>query len=405
MKNREVILFTDTYPFGTGEEFLAAEMDFLSGGFRLITVVPLRHGGSSRARPLPANVRVTEPLLPTDSSLYLALKGVFNLSPIAPMLREFFEMAAWQRAQRLRKWLEAASIVRHVLRSHLLRETLAAAGPDALLYFYWASGTAWAAPFMEASLPMVSRFHGFDLYEERKEFAGRIPFRKRLLERVRSAVFISEHGLRYLTGKYPGMDFDGRVFRLGVKRSPPLRTCEDGTFRVASCSRIVPLKRIDLISRALAMVDFPVEWVHFGDGPDRRRIELLARDLPAAVSCRITGWLPNTEVRRQLSEGGFNLFLNVSETEGAPVSLMEALATGIPVMATAVGGTPELIDDSVGTLLPPYVNAENLAGFIADFRNSDSRRASCSTNALARWRERADADRNYPQFVRFLQDL
>lgn len=53
-------------------------------------------------------------------------------------------------------------------------------------------------------------------------------------------------------------------------------------------------------------------------------------------------------------DNGWNsdLFLNISESEGVPFSIMEALSAGIPVMATDVGGTAEIIDDTVGRLLP-----------------------------------------------------
>jgi glycosyltransferase involved in cell wall biosynthesis len=56
--------------------------------------------------------------------------------------------------------------------------------------------------------------------------------------------------------------------------------------------------------------------------------------------------------------------VNLSSSEGVPLSIMEALAMGVPVVATAAGGTGEMVDDSVGALLPVEVDAAIAAAAI-----------------------------------------
>ena len=61
-----------------------------------------------------------------------------------------------------------------------------------------------------------------------------------------------------------------------------------------------------------------------------------------------------------------DLFLNVSEYEGVPVSVMEAQSFGIPVIATAVGGTPEIVNEENGFLLPENPSQDEIASAIYD---------------------------------------
>jgi len=93
----------------------------------------------------------------------------------------------------------------------------------------------------------------------------------------------------------------------------------------------------------------------------------------------------------------------VSETEGAPLAIMEALSGGIPVLATAVGGSPELVDGDVGTLLPVSLTAQELAGAIRAFVGDKTRCERLSRNARERWGKIADARKTYGVFADALQ--
>jgi glycosyltransferase involved in cell wall biosynthesis len=402
--SKKIVLFTDSYPFGRAETFVSVELEYLCRAFESVVVVPLRYGGLPEPRPIPGNAAVLGPLLPSDSRATLLAQGLLSRAPIAPMLSELVSPRASVRRIFLKKWVEAASTARAVLAHRGLRDLLRKADARTILYFYWGANAAWAAPFLETDAPIVSRFHGFDLYEERSDFGGSIPFRKLFLKRLRWAFFVSEHGLRYLSRKYPEEVPPSRVFRLGVEDAGRSRLSGDGILRITTCSRIVPLKRLDLLAEALRLVDFPVRWRHFGDGPDRRRIERLIGALPPAVTCTIAGQVPNNEVRRWYREHPCDLFLNLSETEGLPVSVIEALSASIPVAATAVGGTPELVDDSVGILLPPDIGPHNVADALRACRRDRARRRQWAAAARERWKERGRAEENYGAFTRFLAE-
>jgi glycosyltransferase involved in cell wall biosynthesis len=167
---------------------------------------------------------------------------------------------------------------------------------------------------------------------------------------------------------------------------------------------MVALKRLDVIVEALRLIDFPVEWTHLGDGPTREAVQEAASNLPDRIRCSFPGRLANREVRRWYREHPVDVFVNMSETEGAPVAVMEALSAGIPVVATDVGGTAELVDDSVGILLARDAGPRELAGALRLLQEDQDRRLTCAGKARERWRKRFDADRNFSAFADFLSE-
>ena len=128
-------------------------------------------------------------------------------------------------------------------------------------------------------------------------------------------------------------------------------------------------------------------------------------DSPEHVTWTLAGNLPNETVRMCLAREPFDLFLNVSSSEGVPVSVMEALCSGIPVLATAVGGTPELVDDTVGRLLPADITPKQLADTLTELHANVPLLLKWRQAARERWLNSADANRNYNGFIDFLKDL
>ena len=86
-----------------------------------------------------------------------------------------------------------------------------------------------------------------------------------------------------------------------------------------------------------------------GDGPDRAFLEDLTRRKGLTDRVTFLGYRTEAEVRRELEEA--DIFVLPSFVEGVPVSAMEAMAAGVPVIATNVGGTSELIQDGVSGIL------------------------------------------------------
>jgi colanic acid/amylovoran biosynthesis glycosyltransferase len=103
-----------------------------------------------------------------------------------------------------------------------------------------------------------------------------------------------------------------------------------------------------------------VEVLLAGDGPMRRRLVRVAKDFGIARQTRFLGEVPHSELMGCYSGGRVTMVVLPSLSEGIAVSLMEAMSYGVPVIATDVGGTTELVGGGAGVLVTAG-QSENLA--------------------------------------------
>lgn len=126
---------------------------------------------------------------------------------------------------------------------------------------------------------------------------------------------------------------------------------EIGEFVVGTAARLAPEKDQAMLLAAVTPLlrDGGARFVLAGDGPERQRLEALASDLGVADRVLFLGMV--TDIARVFT--AFDVFALSSTREALPVSILEAMATGIPVVATAVGGVPSVVDDGETGLLVP----------------------------------------------------
>ena len=138
--------------------------------------------------------------------------------------------------------------------------------------------------------------------------------------------------------------------------------------------RLAAVKGVPVLLDAVAAVrkEHPdVALTLVGDGPERGWIETRAAELGIADAVRITGYLSQDRVASELAQAG--LFVLPSFAEGVPVVLMEAMATGLPVIATRIAGIPELVEDGVSGRLVPPGDADALAAAIGELLSDPGR--------------------------------
>jgi glycosyltransferase involved in cell wall biosynthesis len=289
-----------------------------------------------------------------------------------------------------------------ILESSALREV-------DLFYSYWLFSNALSIALCKRSGQkghFVARAHRGDLYHcpSQREYQ---PLRHQTIGSLDRVFCVSEHGLRYLNQHFPGHDDRVEVSRLGVRAAPNRSRAGDGqAFHIASCSHLGPVKRIELLMDALSSLDFPLVWTHLGGGGQESHIRQIAKELPTNVTWRITGQISNQAVLNFFASQPVDLFVNVSRSEGLPVSIMEALSFGIPVLATDVGGTSELVCDKNGRLLSAEVEADDVARAIDEWNalpmgEKEVRREQ----AWRSWSAAADAHRQYGKFTESLLTL
>lgn len=134
---------------------------------------------------------------------------------------------------------------------------------------------------------------------------------------------------------------------------------------VGSAGRLSPEKGFGVLVEAAARVLPRVPgagFVHFGDGPLRPEIERRIGDLGLRERFILAGFRP--DVGRFMHH--WDVSVLPSFTEGLPNAVLEAYAAGVPVVATAVGGTPEVVADGEDGYLVPARDAVALAGRICD---------------------------------------
>ena len=144
-----------------------------------------------------------------------------------------------------------------------------------------------------------------------------------------------------------------RIIHCGVTPAlydRPRKIGTEGTHLVF-VGRLAPVKGLRVLLEALGQLPDPnVRLTIVGDGSERATLEAMAAPLGERV--RFTGYLSQEEVAEILTTA--NAFVLPSFAEGVPVVLMEAMAAGLPVMATRITGVPELVEDGVsGHLVTP----------------------------------------------------
>ncbi|MFN7917473.1 MAG: glycosyltransferase [Vicinamibacterales bacterium] len=123
----------------------------------------------------------------------------------------------------------------------------------------------------------------------------------------------------------------------------------DDTLVLATVARLDPVKDLGVLLDAVhATPDVPMLLLVIGDGAERPALEARAAALGLGPRVRFLGH--RNDARRWLA--GCDVYVNTSVSEGVSLTILEGMAACLPVLATAVGGTPEVVDDSCGLLVP-----------------------------------------------------
>ncbi len=387
--------FTSHYPYGKGEPFVQDELFELSHHFEKIVIFcgenPKKLG---EMRPVPSNASVvlTRSFGKNGALILSALKtpfclrelcfGIFSLkkSPAevakSLFISNFFEIL----------------LTRAVRAQHLPKNTL--------YYSYWlGSQAAFLAKKIGKSC--VARAHGGDCFIER----GYRPYRRQVLKGLSQIHSISGAGKEDIKRRL--LPFvSGKTAELFVSPLGIVKPCEGfsvksggGTVQIVSASNIIELKRLDLIAQALCLVERPVHWTHFGDGPLADRARAWAADAMAKksdLSVDFRGFVPKDEILHFYAASPVDIFINASNYEGVPVSIMEAFAYKIPAIARNVGGMADIINSQNGILLDKNATAIDFAGAIeAVLASPEMREAAFNTFA-----EKFSAEKNYALFAK-----
>jgi len=364
---KRLIIFTNAFPYGNGYNWIMEELHCFSVSFDEVLIVPFSYEGNRKPVRIPGKIKVMKPLELNDveyKSPWQILQ--LSLSRIHFYLREFVREKVFTNSYWFKSWLKSCLLADQLIQStnfRFLRDLVNKS--ETTLYFYWGNNQSLLIPFLKKLnfRKIFVRFHGFDLYKER--LGGYQAFRRPILEHLDVALPISAFGREYLHQNWPDLKFQSIISRLGTTHRG-LSPQNDGiSFHIVSCARLIKLKRIEMIPKALQNIQTRrIEWTHIGDGEELDNIQRLCQGLPANISVDLMGWVPAEDISELYSHKSFDLFVSVSESEGIPVSIMEALSAGIPVLSTDVGGISELLDEQNGYLISKDINEQALTNKI-----------------------------------------
>lgn len=194
-------------------------------------------------------------------------------------------------------------------------------------------------------------------------------------------------------GIVPSPPPDGRDVRAELGIAPGVPT-------IGVVGLLRPQKAHHVLLRATALLarEWPgIQVLLVGDGPERAELERLARDLGLQDAVRFLGYRPDVpDVLRAL-----DIAVCCSDFEGSPAAVLEYMDAALPVVATEVGGIPDLIEPGVHGLLVPAGDPEALADALAELLRDPAR--ARRMGALGQERRRAEFDLDV--MVRRFEDL
>ena len=229
-----------------------------------------------------------------------------------------------------------------------------------LLHAHFATAATAKARELAAAIgiPFTFTAHRYDVYDKAPaDFADRAAA-------AGAVVTVSEANLRHIVRAFGvpaarihvipcGVDTE-RFQPDGQRAKPPLIVC---------VARLVPFKRVGLLLEACAILrtrGVAFQCAIVGDGPCRDELETARGRLGLEQTVELVGAAEQAKVLAWWRRAAVAVL--ASDSEGMPVSLMEAAACGVPAVATAVGGIAELIEDGVTGFLTPPGDASRLAG-------------------------------------------
>ena len=413
-KNQKLILFTNYYPYYKGEEYIENEILEASNQFSRILVIPTMVSlGMKKTRNVPKNVEVLD--IKTDCSILGKIKMVFSKLPSVlkdPDIR-LKELDFKKKLYSLYYFCRVEKVFESIIDKPEFKKYISSGG-NFILYSYWMHVVASiTARIHNRILPKnsvsITRGHRYDLYDYAAP-CGYIPDRLYMLESMIGIYPCSEDGREYLAKKYPKYSNKIKVKRLGTLNHGRIECTRKQMFTIVSCSGVRNVKRLDKIIQVIKILrqDYNnVKWIHLGDGPEFVNIKNLANEKLPKGAFEFEGHLINEEVYDWYKTHSVSCFINLSDSEGVPVAIMEAMSFGIPIVATDVGGTREIVKNQEnGYLISKNEKASRIASLITDIMQmSEEKYVELCKSSFRSWNDISNAEKLYKSFYEDIKHI
>lgn len=387
---RDLIICTASFPYGYGETFLETEILFLSKFFNRIFILP-DNRLSDKKRTIPTNVEVI-----SNQQGKISLIHTLAFAISEPLIRKEFIHNTFSHPARNKVLLKSLQLglQKKIAIENIIREKEI---QKVVLYSYWLDPSAIGIALYTGKCRKISRTHSWDLYETRQKY-NYLPLRPFLLKSLNTIFSISQDGVSHIQNKYKN-SANTLLSRLGVLPGISEPTSKAAFTKMLSISSMIPIKRINAIKNCFDK--FPnlfqnIAWEHYGTGP-------LYNELKKENPEVFKGQISNKEIRTMLNANkDFSFLINVSQYEGIPVSMMEAMSYGIPCIGTNVGGVSEIIEDGYnGYLLSPNPDSKEITNTLKKIMSlTPAQSLEMRIAAFNTWKSKFCAEKNYTAFAK-----
>lgn len=372
-----LIIFSYKYPFSPPvEQFLHMEISYHSNENTDIWLVPYARDHSIEHYNLSSIKNVTiKPIVRKEryKEIFSGIaQELFHLKSACSEVNSILKNKDSGKRKKIKSFFRSS-----IQAYGLFQEIKATINLDSLsvysdinLYSYWLNPMSVAICHYKNFLnkhgidnvSAIARAHGQgDLYLEKENDFYR-PNANILSEEIDMIYSVSKNGMYYLNRQ--GIS-NVTVSRLGVTLPKILKN--EGFEKneeklIVSCSVINSNKRVSDIAKAIAMMEIPIRWIHFGSGPEEQQlIQWCMVNMPSHINWKINGWTSNNVIIDFYKKFHPDVFLNLSHIEGIPVSIMEAMSCGIPCVATDVGASNEIVQNGInGYLVSRYFEIQEV---------------------------------------------
>ncbi len=393
---KKLVIFTKLFPYAKTEAFLESEIEVLSNLFDEIIICPTFK--NKHLRPLPKNVSVnTSFLFEKKTKIRKIFSAFFYGYIFRYFVDHFFKIKSINDLKNIVRYaIYEVHYVKQLKKFSLSDET------NTVFYSYWFSQVVNALIKSKQKnkklIKLVSRAHRWDVYEDQ----GFFPYRKHSLKHMDCLYSISTDGKKYIEEKYGDIG-NIKISRLGVFDNNSIsQISEKNKFSILTVSQITSRKRLFLLLESLVLFarnqkDIIIQWTHFGTGDLEQelksKVELIKQ---TNLIIDIKGYVLNTKVYDFYKNNPIDVFVNLSTSEGVPVSIMEAQSFGIPVIATDVGGTSEIVSSDVGVLLKSNPSINEVEEALVCVQKTNIER----TYIKEKWNMKSNAKKNYTDFAK-----
>jgi len=414
------ILTTDQFPFSYSEPFLNEEISYHN---EEVYIVPCYCGEDYKPRELSALKRENIHVMRPNSSFFHNVKIV----RIFYAIKVIFSCLFWVEINKLikirkvnlkritqlmlflSKSIEITKYIDVKIKTNKLQYE------RIVFYSYWMNASALSSIYLRRKYPnsiSVTRAHGYDLYD-RKDNYYYCSMQDYIINNIQFIFTVSDDGRKYLLNKYgKSIEIIEKIMvsRLG-SRDHGVNNINNlkEHFHIVSCSSLIPLKRVNLIIESLKLIrNIDIQWTHIGSGKLLEDLKAMASEnMPNNIRVTFTGQISQESLFEFYSHNSVYLFVNVSETEGIPVSIMEANSFGIPTIATDVGGVGEIVmNNNSGWLLEKNFTPPDLANLIYTICSMNyDEYMMFRINARKNWEVNFQSDVNYNLFLHNLYEL